>query len=88
MPWDAYTCPCPQERNRGSEEDELFLAKSMVPLAAGLGHPLPSATTCSEVPWVDSPLPSPHPQPVHLAQVSFVIPAFNSNFTLDLELNQ
>lgn len=27
-------------------------------------------------------------QPVHLAQVSFVIPAFNSNFTLDLELNQ
>nr|KAF6308703.1 ADAM metallopeptidase domain 11 [Pipistrellus kuhlii] len=25
--------------------------------------------------------------PVHLAQVSFVIPAFNSNFTLDLELN-
>lgn len=29
----------------------------------------------------------PH-QPAHLAQVSFVIPAFNSNFTLDLELNQ
>ncbi|XP_025773197.1 disintegrin and metalloproteinase domain-containing protein 11 [Puma concolor] len=27
------------------------------------------------------------PRPVHLAQVSFVIPAFNSNFTLDLELN-
>lgn len=27
-------------------------------------------------------------QPVHLAQVSFVIPAFDSNFTLDLELNQ
>ncbi|OWK14893.1 hypothetical protein Celaphus_00001224 [Cervus elaphus hippelaphus] len=27
-------------------------------------------------------------EPVHLAQVSFVIPAFNSNFTLDLELNQ
>ncbi|XP_077020258.1 disintegrin and metalloproteinase domain-containing protein 11-like [Tamandua tetradactyla] len=25
--------------------------------------------------------------PVHLAQVSFVIPAFNENFTLDLELN-
>ncbi|XP_032019763.1 disintegrin and metalloproteinase domain-containing protein 11 isoform X2 [Hylobates moloch] len=25
--------------------------------------------------------------PVHLAQVSFVIPAFNSNLTLDLELN-
>ncbi|XP_016057488.1 PREDICTED: disintegrin and metalloproteinase domain-containing protein 11 [Miniopterus natalensis] len=25
--------------------------------------------------------------PVHLAQVSFVIPAFDSNFTLDLELN-
>ncbi|KAF6297941.1 ADAM metallopeptidase domain 11 [Rhinolophus ferrumequinum] len=25
--------------------------------------------------------------PVHLAQVSFVIPAFNTNFTLDLELN-
>ncbi|EHB09259.1 Disintegrin and metalloproteinase domain-containing protein 11 [Heterocephalus glaber] len=25
--------------------------------------------------------------PAHLAQVSFVIPAFNSNFTLDLELN-
>lgn len=31
--------------------------------------------------------PFPH-QPVHLAQVSFVIPAFNSDFTLDLELNQ
>lgn len=31
--------------------------------------------------------PSPR-QPVHLAQVSFVIPAFNSDFTLDLELNQ
>lgn len=35
----------------------------------------------------DSSLPFPN-QPVHLAQVSFVIPAFNSNFTLDLELNQ
>lgn len=61
----------------------------MVPSAAGLGHPfLPSATPYSGIPQVDSPLPSPHPQPVHLAQVSFVIPAFNSNFTLDLELNQ
>ncbi|XP_060242597.1 disintegrin and metalloproteinase domain-containing protein 11 isoform X1 [Meriones unguiculatus] len=29
----------------------------------------------------------PRGTPVHLAQVSFVIPAFNSNFTLDLELN-
>ncbi|KAJ1072458.1 hypothetical protein K5549_021972 [Capra hircus] len=37
---------------------------------------------------VDSPSAfPPFPQPVHLAQVSFVIPAFNSNFTLDLELN-
>ncbi|EPY89700.1 a disintegrin and metalloprotease domain 11 isoform 1 preproprotein-like protein [Camelus ferus] len=32
-------------------------------------------------------LPLPPGKPVHLAQVSFVIPAFNSNFTLDLELN-
>lgn len=29
----------------------------------------------------------PRGTPVHLAQVSFVIPAFDSNFTLDLELN-
>lgn len=39
-------------------------------------------------PRVDSPSVVPPLQPVHLAQVSFVIPAFNSNFTLDLELNQ
>lgn len=35
-----------------------------------------------------TPLCSSPCQPVHLAQVSFVIPAFKSNFTLDLELNQ
>lgn len=35
-----------------------------------------------------TPLCSPPCQPVHLAQVSFVIPAFDSDFTLDLELNQ
>lgn len=35
-----------------------------------------------------TPLCSSPCQPVHLARVSFVIPAFTSNFTLDLELNQ
>lgn len=53
--------PPPPGRNRVLEEDELFPPKSMVPLAAGLGHPLLSATPCSEVPQADSPLPSPHP---------------------------
>lgn len=67
--------------------------------AAGLGPTFPRATPYSGVPLTPQfppsglprltlPLSSPHPQPVHLAQVSFVIPAFNSNFTLDLELNQ
>lgn len=52
------------------------------------GVPLIPQFPPSGLPRLTLPLPSPHPQPVHLAQVSFVIPAFNSNFTLDLELNQ
>lgn len=71
----------------------------MILTAAGLGLPLLRARPCSGVslipqfppsglPWLTPSLPLPHFQPVHLAQVSFVIPAFNSNFTLDLELNQ
>ena len=77
--------------------------QSMVLIAAGLrppslpqgyslfwgfpDSPIPQFTP-SGFPRLTLPLPSPHPQPVHLAQVSFIIPAFNSNFTLDLELNQ
>lgn len=71
----------------------------MILTAAGLGPPLPRAMPCSGVslipqfpslglPQLTPSLPFPRFQPVHLAQVSFVIPAFNSNFTLDLELNQ
>jgi len=96
--------PPPQERNRVLEEDELggkhLPSKSVVPTAAGAGpsppqgcslypgFPGPSVPT-SRPPQVNSPSAfPPFSQPVHLAQVSFVIPAFNSNFTLDLELNQ
>lgn len=52
------------------------------------GVPLTPQFPPSGLPRLTLPLSSLHPQPVHLAQVSFVIPAFNSNFTLDLELNQ
>lgn len=63
-----------------SLEESIFPPDQWYPQLPGLGHPLPRLTPL---------LPSPtFSQPVHLAQVSFVIPAFNSNFTLDLELNQ
>lgn len=95
VPRDAYSCPRSQERNRVSEADEpaqsVFQPNQWPPQLLGWfvpSCPVLVPSLCSGVPQVDSPLPSPHPQPVHLAQVSFVIPAFNSNFTLDLELNQ
>lgn len=73
--------------------------KLMVCTATGLGPSPPqgyslfwsfqdSPIPTYRLPQLDSPSAFPPPQPVHLAQVSFVIPAFNTNFTLDLELNQ
>lgn len=104
MPKDAHACPSTSGKDRVLKEDELggkhLPSKPVVPTAARAG-PSPPQGCClypgfpgppvptSRPPQVDSPSAfPPFPQPVHLAQVSFVIPAFNSNFTLDLELNQ
>lgn len=68
------------QRTRTPERGHLSLWTVAAPPQGCSGVPCPHMRL---TPLCPSPC-----QPVHLAQVSFVIPAFNSNFTLDLELNQ